>query len=256
MRAHRLLEPNTAAIKGFPYCILSRHAPRSGAECCVRMRVCHGLAQRDLHVGIQARCRQLNIHTSVSRQSDSLKPSIARECWRVRRVCIQPLQFSIHHLPEPRTALQQDCSLTTLLQEETPVLQMPMVPMLVQTQSAMMILQMCSYCLICLRASVSIDKELLSYISVYVHVVYSIWMRVHGPPLLMQSMSVSSCQSFKGSTCAQHDGLQNWLIGNPNRISWMGKSHKGQGTLNYGGIKHQPRDALYCCCTQVLFPMH
>ena len=92
----------------------------------------------------------------------------------VQRMCIQPLQFSIHHLPEPRTALQQDCSLTTLLQEETPVLQMPMVPMSVQTQSAMMILQMCSYCLICLRASVSIDKELLSYISVYVHVVYSI----------------------------------------------------------------------------------
>ena len=92
----------------------------------------------------------------------------------VQRMCIQPLQVSIHHLPEPRTALQQDCSPTTLLQEETPFLQMPTVPMLFQTQSAMMILQTYSYCLIFFYASVSIDKEQLSYISVYVHAVYSI----------------------------------------------------------------------------------
>ena len=78
----------------------------------------------------------------------------------VQRMCIQPLQFSIHYLPEPRPALQQDCSLTTLLQEETPFLQMPMVPMLFQTQSAMLILQTCSYCSMFLCASVSIDKDL------------------------------------------------------------------------------------------------
>ena len=89
-------------------------------------------------------------------------------------MCIQPLTLSIHHLPEPRTALQQDCYLTTILHREMPFLQMPTEPMYFQTQSAMMILQACSYCLIFLCASVSINKELLSYISVYVQVVYSI----------------------------------------------------------------------------------
>ena len=135
----------------------------------------HGLAQRALHPSNLLSNQHMHVCEPAVRFPEAkycqgmlaLAPT-------VQRMCIQPLQFSIHHLQEPRTALQQGCSLTTLLQEETPFLQMPMVPMLVQTQSAMMILQMCSYCFICLCASVSIDKELLSYISVYVHVVYSI----------------------------------------------------------------------------------